>query len=312
MTDHDQFLWDRRGDVDATLARLEELLRPLAHDGRDLPLADLPAQVQRTTRLPRARWLLGAAAAAALVVGALLWPRERPLAPGAPPRDFAATTAPLRIGLGTLAELELAPGSALRFEHWRDDQALFRLQRGELRARVAPPPAVAAGFFQVDTPRGRVVDQGCQYLLQVDDDGHARVQVVEGAVTFEFPQRTVFVPAGAAVSVAARGPGTPLFDDCSPELRKAARAYDQSLADGDLPRREQAADALAASCTDRRDSLALWHLLRDPEPLLRERAEAALVQLVGPPEEPSKGSFDTWDAEIWIARLRLRDWLPTK
>lgn len=312
MTDHDQFLWDRQGEVDPTVAGLEARLRRFAHDGRELPLAELPVQVQRSARSTRAPWLLAATAAAALFVGALLWPWQRPLAPGAPPREFAATTAPLHIDLGTLAELELAPGSALRFEHWRDDQALFRLQRGELRVRVAPPPAVAAGFFHVDTPRGRVVDQGCQYVLRIDEAGNARVQVVGGAVTFEFPQRTVFVPAGASVAVAARGPGTPLFDDCSPELRKLTRAYDECLADDELSRRVEVARAIVDLAVDRRDSLVLWHLLRDPEPLLRELAEAALVQLVGPPEAPSKERFDTWDAEIWLARLRLRDWLPAK
>lgn len=318
MNDRDDYLWNRQGAPDPLLQALEQTLAPLAHTPRPLPLDALPPQQPVPQRPRRWPWLVAAATAAATVaLGTFLALRRPPLTEGAAPREFLATNTPLRLELGTLAEVTLSPDSQLRFEHWRADQVLFRLDRGELSARVAPPPAVPAGFFQVDTARGRVVDQGCQYTLRVDADGTAFVRVSEGAVTFAYPQRTVFVPAGATTTVTEQGPSTPVFRDSSPELHKAVRWFDDLTAKvlrqkvtspDDRAMRQKGLDLVVQYCVAPRDSLPLWHALGDPDPLLQELAQRALVELVGPPEQPTKGGPDRWAAAVWLPHLRTGAW----
>ena len=308
MTTRDDYLHDRSGEPDPTIEQLEHLLAPFAHRGSDLPLDRLPAQ--RPAPHLRWPWVL-AAAAAVLGLSFAFWPDDGVLAEGDAPRQFAATTSPQIIRLGTLATLTLQPGSEVRFEHWRKDQALFALQRGSIEARVAPYPAVQAGFFQVETGFGRVIDQGCQYVLSVDQKG-ARVQVTDGAVTFAFPQRTVFVPAGASTIVGAdTGPSTPLFDACSAELRKAVRYYDEVAAKsrqvkaGGSDMRLKGLEMVRQHCREGRDSLPLWHMLDDADETVRDQAEEALLELIGPPPGgQTKGAH--WEPDIWLAFLRSR------
>ena len=307
MSERDDYLWDRSGQAEPTTREIEQLFAPLAHRDRELPLEALPAQRRNT---PPRRWrnpLLALAATLAMAAAALWWSQLPTLRPGAAARDFVAANEPMRLELGTLAELTLAPGSRLQFLHWRPDEALFRLEHGKLTARVAPPPAVQAGFFQVDTSLGRVIDQGCKYELSVNEND-TYVFVTEGAVTFAFPQRTVFVPAGASTNVTSRGPSTPVFLTSSPELRKAVRYFDDLSAKGDHTMRTPGAAAIVKACREPSDSLPLWHLLRDEDPALRELAEQALIELVGPPEDAGKIKDETWDPEVWLAFLRLRAW----
>ena len=301
MSERDDYLFDPKAAPDLAVQALERALAPLAW--RDPPMRAAPA-----APLPGRRrgwpWLL----AAALVVGAVVFAvaqRDPGLQPEAPPRAYVAGAQALRIPLGDLAEITLRPGSELQFVHWRAAGALFALRRGSLEARVAPPPRVQAGFFRVDTPVGRVVDQGCRYELVLHDDGRAHVRVTEGGVTFEAGERTVFVPAGAGTMVDAAGPATPVFIDASVELRKAVREYD-ALRVGKVgwDQRSTSVEQVLAAARAPRDSLVLWHLLRDAEPEFRKVAEAHLADLVGPPDG-GKTKRDTFDVEEWLAFLRL-------
>jgi hypothetical protein len=300
----------------AELQRLQQALLPLQWRERRFDPATLPVTVPAATR-PRAwwsparpwPWLL---AAAVLLAVWLPWVLSRgaamPLQPAAAPRQFVAGERPLSIPLGTLATITLRPGSELDFVHWRADQALFALRRGGLEAQVAPPPAVLPGFFQVDTPLGRVVDQGCRYTLDLDGAGGARVLVTEGAVTFARGERTVFVPVGAEVVVDDAGPSTPCFTDADPELRQRLRAFDRpsgKQVEGLLALGLKLVDAVQRP----RDTLVLWHLLRDPDAELRAVAEQRLLELAGPPYASKQVTFD---AEEWLPHLRLTQWQPPR
>ncbi|MCR9244745.1 MAG: hypothetical protein NXI31_06920 [bacterium] len=305
--DSDKYLWDRQGKADPTVAKLEELLAGFAHRGAEPDFGELTkngSQHEPGRFVRRWPWLL--AAAASLALGAwLLWPAAG-LAPGDPARTFVAAKSPVVVQLGELAHVTLAPGSELQFEHWRSDEALFSLRRGALTAKVAPPPAVAPGFFLVDTPLGRVTDKGCEYELRIASDGTHHITVTEGAVTFTFGNREVFVPAGASTHVTASGPSLPMFGDATAELRKAATLFDRTDPDR-AGRREKAAFAIGEACRDPRDSLVLWHLLLDDDQFVRGRAEMALLELVGAPiESPSKVA--AFDPETWLAWLRLEFW----
>lgn len=312
MTQRDDYLWDRTGEPAPDIERLEQLLAPLAHDRRQLPLDLLPAQRPAPARATR-RWPWLLAAAVLLCAGGALWLLHEPaLAEGDAPREFAAGKTPRTIELGDLATLTLQPGSEVRFEHWRKDEMLFSLLEGGLEARVQP--TVKPRFFQIATALGRVVDQGCLFELSLSAPDRAHVSVTEGAVTFEFPQRSVFVPAGASTDVASSGPSTPLFDDCSPELQKTVREYDElvekSLQKKDGPDLRRKGVAMVAEvCKVPRDSLPLWHMLFDADETVRADAEQALFDLVGP-VGGGKSKETHWEPEEWLSDLRLRHWQP--
>jgi hypothetical protein len=288
----------------AELERLQRALAPLQWREQAFDPAALTA---RRGRRPWP-WLL---AAAALLASGLLWaflpPAAAPLQPSAAACTYVADEQPLTIPLGELAVITLRPGSVLDFVHWHSDQALFALRRGGLEAKVVPPPVVAPGFFQVDTPLGRVIDQGCRYTLDLDDAG-ARIVVTEGAVTFTFGERRVFVPDGAELRVDGGGPRLPCFADADAELRAGLQAFEVpsgKIVEDRLTRVQRLVDLVQRP----RDSLVLWHLLRDPEPECRAVAEERLIELVGTPFASKQESFDP---EEWLPFLRLAAWQPPR
>ena len=57
-----------------------------------------------------------------------------------------------------------------------------------------------------------------------------------------------------------------------------------------------------------RDSLVLWHMLRDPEPAFREPVEKHLIDLVGGSPDGGKVKDQTFDPEEWLPYLRLNAW----
>lgn len=306
MNEPDDYLLDPKAAPDPAVQALERALSPLAW--QPVPMRETPAPVRARPR-PVWPWLL----AAVLCIGAgvfLFASVGDVLQPASPARVFVAKTATLRIPLGDLAEITLRPGSELEFAHWRADEVLFALRRGSLEARVAPPPKVQAGFFRMDTPHGRLIDQGCRYELVLHDEGRAHVLVTEGAVTFTAGERTVFVPAGAFTDVTPAGAQTPMFAAAAADLREAVRAFDAALAkQASLDERRVTLKQVLAAARLPRDSLVLWHLLRDPEPEFRTVAEAHLLDLTGSPDggQTKRGSFDP---EEWLPYLRLSAWQP--
>jgi hypothetical protein len=300
MTGRDDYLFDPAEPPDPEIAALERALAPLRR--REVRWREAPPPPARR-RWP---WFAAIAAAALLAAVVVWWARgdADALRRGAPVRTFVAK-GEQRIQLGDLAEITLRPGSELTFEHWREDQALFTLARGGLQARVEPPPKVPPQFFVVATPLGRVVDQGCRFTLDLVADGTALLAVHDGAVTFTVGERTAWVPGGASTRVDAAGPSVPLFDDANAELKKAVRLYEETLAKADVEARGGAIKHVLAACRAPRDTLVLWHLLRDPEPMYREVVERHLLDTVG---APPFGVQDSYDPEEWLAFLRQKAW----
>lgn len=311
MTERDDYLSDPALPPDPEIEALERALAPLRwHDQAWRERPSVPPPVASPRR--RWPWFLAAAAAALAIVAVAIWrggPDPKALHPEAAPRSFVAADKALAIPLGVLAEITLRPGSEVRFEHWRPDQALFSLVRGGLSARVEPPPAVLPEFFVIGTNLGRVVDQGCRYELDLLTNGDARVRVTEGAVTFEAKDREVFVPVGASLLVTPGGPFTPCFDDAPAELRKALEQYDAlTLKRAPDERLDGAVKQLLESTNEKRDTLVLWHLLRDERPVVRELAEKRLFDLVDPPVKNSRQ--ESFPPEEWLSWLRLHAWQP--
>lgn len=300
----DDYLWDRSGEPDPEIARLEKALAPLAHDGRAPELPAAPVPVRRPRFEPR---VLLAAACLLAVAAVALWTSQNPS--NGPAWQVARVEGAPRIGLwrfgdharlgegqvlvtdarskarvevGAIGEVTLDPGSRLRLLRARDQDHRMALERGVLHAFIVAPPRQ----FTVETPAVNAVDLGCAYTLEVAKDGSSIVTVETGWVSFERDGREAFIPAGArCVTQKGRDPGTPHFADASPRLIAALQTLDESPYG--IGRRE-ALDAVLASARPQ-DALTLWHLLARLTDA-RDDVYDRLAALSPPPPGVSRGA----------------------
>ena len=257
----DEYLWDRSGEPDPEIERLEKLLSPFRYQGRR-PLRNY-------------RWW-AVAAAAVLVAG--IWRLVVPHTPaektswqavrmeGAPRINGRAVGDPADVYTGqrietdaksrvevrsdSIGQVELEPNSEMYVKESREYRQLLSLRHGVLHALIWAPPSQ----FAVDTPSVRAVDLGCSYTLETQDDGNGLITVQLGWVAFDHQRNESFIPADAACRVyARRGPGVPWYQDASTELRDGLRRWE----------RTPAPDALKMVLVSARprDGLTLWHLL---------------------------------------------------
>ena len=295
--EHD-YLWDRSGEPDAAVARLERLLAPLGHKGRP------PALPPRRSRLGVMMRVLGALAAAAVVVLAagaawfgLVQPRlgwaVEPLA-GRPEVDGRAVDAGgrltlgkwlttdansrARVAVGQIGRVEVEPNTRVQLMESRAREHRMALATGTIHARIWAPPK----FFFVNTPSAVAIDLGCAYTLKVNEDGSGLLRVTHGWVGFEHAGRESFIPEGAMCATRPGvGPGTPRYEDAPPVFGDALDLLD--FGDPSDPRRAGALDRVLAQARPR-DALTLWHLLTRGTPDERAGVYERMVAIAPPPD----------------------------
>ena len=308
---NDEYLWDRSGEPDPEIERLERTLAPLRYRHR----ADLFA-----ARRAPARWW--AAAAAVILVAAGLEMRTPP----APSTGWQVDSVRGQARLGdrqAAVAMALQTGQTVRTA--RDTEITFRaedfgtmeigpdselraatnrrieLERGLLHAYIWAPPRQ----FVVDTPSARAVDLGCQYTIRVDASGNGLLRVSTGWVAFQYDGQESFIPAGAAcVTRKRRGPGIPFYEDASEELRRSLTAFEEG--DGG------ALDGILAAAGPN-DGLTLWHLLTRVPERDRGRVFDRFAALVKVPKTATRAAVVRRDAGAidlcWDAlNLENTDW----
>ncbi|MGE0400055.1 MAG: FecR domain-containing protein [Kofleriaceae bacterium] len=296
MTKPDDYLWDGSGDADPDVAKLEELLRPLAHDR---PMDEVR---MRRARRRRAPWIMAgiAAIAAAAVLVLVLRRGDVPGTTGCAVSGegfaFHATgdgvscngasldegvlrvggvldtgTSNVRLAIADIGSADLSPQTRVRLSRSEaGERHELHLERGKMHAKVDAPPRI----FAVTTPSTSVVDLGCEYEIDIDDTGAGSIVVMSGMVELASDANAVVVaPAGTeARLLAGRKPSLPVASTASAELRAAVTAFEQS----------GAIDGVLASATEA-DAITIVNLavLRAD---LRPRVLARLAELVPPPE----------------------------
>jgi hypothetical protein len=281
------YLWDRGGDADDETRELEELLgafrsaRPMP-DFRRGGQAPSPVCQRLFFALPIAAMLvLGIALPAFLARRATGW-HAGALAVYRP-GDVIRTKAPLRIETRAIGFVDVAPGTTLRIVEKRR----LALEVGTIHAVTTSPP----GVFVVDTPGPDAIDLGCEYILNVADDGSGSLRVTAGWVKLARGVAQSLVPRGASASFDTEGTLTPpVFDDASAAFKEAVRRHDI---------------ARAAALARTRDAYTLLNLFsratEDERLLLYDR----LSQLVPPPPSIARESMRWWSPRVTDA------WWPT-
>ena len=319
---NDDYLWDRSGEPDADVARLEALLAPLRlTDPRALPSSRIAAspEFQRQTAPAWRAWL--AAAAVALVSTTTAWTVHRATTTEAEPWRVARVegtptlaAAPLSrhsrltrgqwldtdarssavVFVGRIGRLEVAPGSRLRLLQAAPADHRAELVRGTIEAQIWAPP----GQFVVDTPSASAIDLGCAYTLTIDDRGVGFLAVQAGWVGFEYKGRESFIPAGASGrTYPGRGPGTPAFDDASPALRTAVERLDEA----DSATAQAAPVQVVLAEARREDGLTLWHLIDRVDPSLAPQVVDGLSALVPMPDGVTRDGVLAGDRAMRVA-----------
>jgi ferric-dicitrate binding protein FerR (iron transport regulator) len=253
-----------------------------------LPLAEAPESVWAAIELgldsamemskdrspaSRRRFGLAAAAAVCLAAGICWYSVENRSARGWIQTGAAGRTT-LRIG--DIGSVELAPNTRVRVLDDRPDLHRLRLTQGTIYARITAPPRL----FFVETKAGTAIDLGCEYSLNVDEDGSGLLRVTRGWVEFRWAGIESLVPAGARCRISpGAGPDVPYFEDAPPRF-----------VFGDL-------DSKLATARVR-DTLTLWHLLSRVAPGDRERVYDRIASLTPPPADLSKERALALDPEV--------------
>ena len=273
---NDEYLWDKSGEPDPEVERLEELLGQLRYEK---PLR-LPAE-RRSPRyaaaavviLAAGTWFLGSRGPKIgwditrvqgdPRVGRFLMGSAEKLGVGEYLVTNSSTTA--RLDVARIGTLTVDPGSRVRLVKTGEKEHRVSLQRGVIHAMIWAPP----GQFFVDTPSAVAVDLGCKYTLQVDDGGDGLLTVEMGWVAFESKGRESFIPAGAACATKRdSGPGVPYYLDAHDGVLSGLR-------DGNT------AAVLAAARP--RDAMTLWHLLARVPQADRQAVYARMAAIAPPP-----------------------------
>jgi hypothetical protein len=182
----------------------------------------------------------------------------------------ASTRAHVKVG--SIGAVDVEPQTRLRLGTIDPTQYRLALDRGSISARVTAPPRL----FVVDTPSSTLVDLGCAYRVQVDEQGTGQLTVTEGWTSLEWHGRESLVPAGASCPIRrGAGPGIPAFDDASPALKAALGAIDAG---------NESMLSVALYEARIRDTLSLWHVLTRTQAADRPRVFDRLQALVPMPD----------------------------
>ena len=294
------YLWDKSGDADPEIARLEGLLgryrhaqplRPLPQSAKfhvrwriwapvlALALCAVVAVIVSSVRM-RLHWQPGApwkveATAGAPRVGEVALAGGGELSVGEYVETDAVSSA--RLNIGRIGILDIQPQSRLKLVETQSGWHRVALERGTVEAHVWAPPF----SFAISTPSSTAFDLGCAFTLHVEPSGYGVAHVTSGWIQFREGDLESLVPAGAeAVTRPGLGPGTAYFSDAAPVFKAALAQFDTSADDPVV--RVAMLDALLASARAR-DALTLISLMRKVPAAQRGRLFDRLAQLIPPP-----------------------------
>ncbi len=271
------YLWDKTGEPDPDIARLEALLGPLRETDK-----------LQEPRRRRTLWIPLAMAASIVIASLIAWQVrgarqihwEVKQISGQVDRsqlhagEWLDTDGSSRaqLILPSTGKLELEPNSRMGLLISGNDKQSLSLSHGTLKATIWAP----AGEFSVAAPSATAVDLGCIYTVQTDDRGDGLVRVEAGWVALEDHGRESFIPGGSVCRmIHGRGPGIPYLETSAEPLKQMIQDFDVS---GVIERLQP---GLARAT--RADDVTLWHLLRRVPPAQRGLVYDRLQSLVSFP-----------------------------
>jgi ferric-dicitrate binding protein FerR (iron transport regulator) len=291
---NDDYLWDKSGQPDAEVQKLEALL------SRYRSAAPMPDFKRVAVIRRRPVWPF--AVAAALIVCAILGavrfytPANRWRATDASgvadvPHSILRTGDVVRTQRGSVrlqspavGTIDLGANTTVRLIENRSKRHRLALAAGTIHAKTTSQP----GVFVIDTPKARAIDLGCEYTLTITSNGGGELHVIAGWVDLTHGYEQSLVPQGASAMIESDGSLTvPVFDD-------AVLAFHAAIRNHDMP-------AIVAYAR-RRDAFTLLNLFRLATPDERGILYDRLNQLVPAPPSITRESVRYWtpsSTELW-------------
>lgn len=205
-----------------------------------------------------------------------------------------------QIAVGSIGNVDIDANTRVRLLETQPLEHRLELARGKMSARIWAPPRL----FFVDTPSAVAADLGCAYTLEVDDQGAGLLRVTSGWVALQLKDRESIVPAGAACETRPGvGPGTPYFEDCAGDFRRALADVDFGY---NAEARASALDLMLRTARPR-DTLTLWHLLSRVEGNDRVRVYEKIAAYIPLPAGATREGILQLDRrmlELWKDELR--------
>lgn len=295
---NDDYLWDKSGEPDPEIERLETLL------------ARYRAPRAAPAVLGRRGWKHALLIAASLVVVLgvafafrFYWhPNASWVVRRAGVTTYLSVGETLTTGdetalveVARIGELEVAPHSELTLLSTDSKHHRIALRRGSLAARVWAPPFT----FSIDTPAGLASDVGCAFNLRYREGG-GLLHVTSGWVDFDGIDRSSLVPAGAVAELREHlGPGSPYYLDAPREFQDALRTYDAGNHD--------VLDRVLAAARPR-DAMTLLHLIVRADPRERTMLFDRLAILAPPPAGVTREAVlrgELHPIDLWRTSLGL-------
>jgi hypothetical protein len=260
----DEYLWDRSGEADPEVERLEKLLSRYRFKPGRKRRSSMPVVFALAAGL-----LLAAGLAYVMYVkNTSAWQMAgHRIAVGQTIETGSQKGA--QIDASDFGQVELDPNSRLQILPSARGNQQFALRRGTIHALIWAPPS----RFMVETPSARTIDLGCAYTLTVLSDNSGLLKVQTGWVAFQAGPLESFIPAGAACRTKpGRGPGLPYFEDSSSSFQAAVSGFERSGERSDL-------EAIVRDAR-RQDALTLWHLIVRTSGADRQRVVQRFASLV--------------------------------
>ena len=332
-----EYLWDNRGVPDPDVEHLQRLLISYRYS------EPLELEVHHKRDWRRWRWpALGFAAAVVVIAAAaafLVLPHAKPswwqpsawqvqaltgepvvgsesVQRGQLPVGEMLQTGPsssAMVRIGRVGRMEVRPNSALRLTRSSGGHYDVSLLHGTISATTWAPPFT----FTVGTQSGLVADLGCAFTTTLDNDGIGMVRVTSGWVSVDTGERQVLIPAGAASYLRPNHlPGTPFFEDSSPEFQDALQQLDFNVQD-EAGRAATLARLLGSA--RRPDVYTLMRLMRKVNGSEREKIVDRALQLLPPPPGATRegilagdqSMIDAWYNQMGLTNVK-RWWVHWK
>jgi hypothetical protein len=291
---NDDYLWDKSGEPDAEVQRLEALL------GRYRSSPAMPdfKRVGVIRRRPMWPFAIAATLIVCAILGGLRFytPANRWRAIDASgvadvphsilrAGDIVRTErGSVRLQSPAVGTIDLGANTTVRLIENRSKRHRLALAAGTIHAKTTSQP----GVFVIDTPKARAIDLGCEYTLTIAPGGGGVLHVIFGWVDLTHGYEQSLVPQGASASIESDGSLTvPVFDDATPAFHAAMRNHD-------MPE-------IVASAR-MRDAFTLLNLFRLATPDERGILYDRLNDLVPAPPSITRESVRYWtpsSTELW-------------
>ncbi|HEV7573937.1 MAG TPA: FecR domain-containing protein [Thermoanaerobaculia bacterium] len=291
---NDDYLWDKSGEPDAEVQKLEALL------GRYRSAAPTPdfKRVAAIRRLPVWPFAIAATLIVCAILGALRFytPANRWRAIDASgvadvphsilrAGDIVRTErGSVRLQSPAVGTIDLGANTTVRLIENRSKRHRLALAAGTIHAKTTSQP----GVFIIDTPKARAIDLGCEYTLTIVPNGGGVLHVILGWVDLTRGYEQSLVPQGASASIDSEGSLTvPVFDDATPAFHAAMRNHDMPM---------------IVAHARMRDAFTLLNLFRLATPDERGILYDRLNDLVPAPPSITRQSVRYWtpsSTELW-------------